>query len=88
METVRRQRTLVEQFFSCIGGGTEGRSGGDDVLLPFSANKEEETTNAVLETNGVRIQEDGFALCNQKGFTALEALYPCLYPLDLLSNSQ
>uniref|UniRef100_A0A8B9TUP7 Gasdermin pore forming domain-containing protein n=1 Tax=Anas platyrhynchos TaxID=8839 RepID=A0A8B9TUP7_ANAPL len=63
METVRRQRTL-------------GRSGGDDVLLPFSANEEEETTNAVLETNGVRIQEDGFALCNQKGFTALEALYP------------
>ncbi|XP_027301037.2 gasdermin-A [Anas platyrhynchos] len=88
METVRRQRTLVEEIFSCIGGGTEGRSGGDDVLLPFSANEEEETTNAVLEMSGVRIQEDGFALCNQKGFAALEALYPCLYALDLLSHSR
>lgn len=88
METVQRQRTLVELFFNCIGGDTEGRSGGDDILLPFSANEEEETTNAVLEMSGVRIQEDGFALCNQEGFSALEALYPCLYALDLLSNSQ
>ncbi|XP_032058643.1 gasdermin-A [Aythya fuligula] len=88
METVRRQRTRVERFFSFIGGDTEGRSGGDDILLPFSANEEEETTNAVLEMSGVRIQEDGSALCNQKGFSALEALYPCLYALDLLSNSQ
>ncbi|XP_035203383.1 gasdermin-A3-like [Oxyura jamaicensis] len=87
-EAVQHQLNLLEQFFKCKTQDTEGRSGGDDIVLPFTADGEDKTTIAMLEMSGVRIEKDGFAICDQEGFLALEALYASLYALDLLSNSE
>uniref|UniRef100_A0A8B9CJ52 Gasdermin pore forming domain-containing protein n=1 Tax=Anser brachyrhynchus TaxID=132585 RepID=A0A8B9CJ52_9AVES len=46
------------------------------------------TTIAMLEMSGVRIPKNEFAICDEEGFLALEALYASLYSLDLLSNSE
>ncbi|XP_047911383.2 gasdermin-A [Anser cygnoides] len=87
-KAVRHQRNLVERFFKCKTEDTEWRSGGGDILLPFSADGEDKTTIAMLEMSGVRIPKNEFAICDEEGFLALEALYASLYSLDLLSNSE
>ncbi|NWI70529.1 GSDA3 protein, partial [Todus mexicanus] len=80
LKLVREQAVLehVEQ-------GKE-RFGVESSLLPFSPGKEREVTAALLEMSGVTLQEDGSAACREEAFSAVAALYVCLYVLDLLSS--
>ncbi|NWS63851.1 GSDA3 protein, partial [Chunga burmeisteri] len=57
----------------------------DASLLSFSQEKEQELTIAMVEMSGVKLQEDGTAVCTEAAKT-VAALYVSLYILNLLSN--
>ncbi|KAM9255011.1 gasdermin-A [Cariama cristata] len=59
----------------------------DASLLSFSQEKEQELTIAMVEMSGVKLQEDGTAVCTEAATTTVAALYVSLYILNLLSNS-
>lgn len=59
----------------------------DASLLSFSQEKEQKLTIAMVEMSGVKLQKDGSAVCTEKAFAAIAALYVSQYVLDLLSNS-
>ncbi|XP_009989822.1 PREDICTED: gasdermin-A-like [Tauraco erythrolophus] len=59
----------------------------DASLLSFSGEKEQKLTTAMVELSGVKLQEDGFAVCRKEAFSAVAALYVSLYLLNLLSKS-
>ncbi|KAF1455985.1 Gasdermin-A3, partial [Pygoscelis antarcticus] len=86
---VSQQLKLVREHASHLAQ-KEGAGGGhfsvDASLLSFSQEKEQKLTIAMVEMSGVKLQKDGSAVCTEKAFSAVAALYVSLYVLDLLSN--
>ncbi|KFM00358.1 Gasdermin-A3, partial [Aptenodytes forsteri] len=80
---VSQQLKLVREHASHLAQN-EG-AGGVCVLLSFSQEKEQKLTIAMVEMSGVKLQKDGSAVCMEKAFSAVAALYASLYVLDLLS---
>ncbi|NXT30625.1 GSDA3 protein, partial [Syrrhaptes paradoxus] len=80
---------IVSQQLKLVGSILEqgkGRFSVDASLLSFSREKEQELTIAMVEMSGVKLQKDGSAVCTEKAFSAMAALYASLYTLRILSN--
>ncbi|KAF1641906.1 Gasdermin-A3, partial [Eudyptes chrysocome] len=78
---VSQQLKLVREHASHLAQN-EGAGG----LLSFAQEEEQKLTIAMVEMSGVKLQKDGSAVCTEKAFSAVAALYVSLYVLDLLSN--
>ncbi|KAM6107919.1 gasdermin-A [Pterocles gutturalis] len=81
---------IVSQQLKLVGSILEhgkGRFSVDASLLSFSREKEQELTIAMVEMSGVKLHKDGSAVCTEKAFSAMAALYASLYALSILSNS-
>ncbi|XP_009463179.1 PREDICTED: gasdermin-A [Nipponia nippon] len=84
---VSQQLKLVESLLKPYTEDREGRFSVNTNLLSFSREKEQKLTVAMVEMSGVKLQEDGSAVCTEEDFSAIAALYVSLYILSLLSNS-
>ncbi|XP_009333228.1 PREDICTED: gasdermin-A [Pygoscelis adeliae] len=84
---VSQQLKLVESILEHDIEHGKGHFSVDASLLSFSQEKEQKLTIAMVEMSGVKLQKDGSAVCTEKAFSAIAALYVSLYILDLLSSS-
>ncbi|KAM7082070.1 gasdermin-A [Ciconia maguari] len=85
---VSQQLKLVESILQCNIEFRKGPFSVDARLLSFPREEEQKLTIAMVEMSGVKLQEDGSAVCTEDDFSALAALTASLYVLDLLSNSK
>ncbi|NXJ37112.1 GSDA3 protein, partial [Ciconia maguari] len=81
---VSQQLKLVREHASHLAQN-EGVVSVDARLLSFPREEEQKLTIAMVEMSGVKLQEDGSAVCTEDDFSALAALTASLYVLDLLS---
>ncbi|XP_075379311.1 gasdermin-A [Mycteria americana] len=83
---VSQQLKLVESILQCNVEFGKGPFSVDARLLSFPREEEQKLTIAMVEMSGVKLQEDGSAVCTEDNFSALAALTVSLYVLSLLSN--
>lgn len=86
-KVVSQQLKLVESILEHDIEHRKGRFSVDASVLSFPREKEQKLTIAMVEMSGVKLQEDGSAVCTEEAFSAVAALYVSLYVLNLLSNS-
>ncbi|OPJ74462.1 gasdermin-A [Patagioenas fasciata monilis] len=88
------EEKILPQWLKLVGSilehdieDTAGPFSVDPALFSFPQEKEQELTIALVGMSGVKLQNDGSALCMDNAFPAVAALYVSLYILSLLSNS-